>query len=141
MTFATWNEYVITYKKDKETNDAVKAAEQKIAAFKDKQKDGAKGVLARMQGASETGLISSCFQSWFTIMDENKKADFMMQQVNAKAAKMGDFNDRNKKGAMSATAKVAYLHDIQFMLWAFTVMERENKEDRGKRKKKKKKKK
>merc|ERR1712113_1307228 len=56
-----------------------------------------------------------------------------MQQMNAKAAKMGDFNDRNKKGAMSATAKVAYLHDIQFMLWAFTFVKREVKVERARR--------
>merc|ERR1711920_201676 len=68
-----------------------------------------------------------------TIMDETKKADFMMTQMNQKAAKMGDFNDRNKKGAMSASAKSAYLLDIQFMLWAFTVMKREIKVERAKR--------
>merc|ERR1712226_166850 len=86
-----------------------------------------------MQGASETGLISGCFQAWFEIMDTTKKEDFLQHQMQQKSAQMGDFNDRNKKGAMSATAKVAYLHDIQFMLWAFTVMKREIKVERARR--------
>merc|ERR1712151_519495 len=118
MTFATWNDFVVQYKKDKEMNDAVKSSEQKVKAMMAKQKDGASSVLTRMQGASETGLLTTCFQGWFEIMDTNKKQEYMQHVMEQKAAKMGDFNARNKKGAMSATAKVAYLHDIQFMLWA-----------------------
>merc|ERR1719188_628179 len=66
-------------------------------------------------------------------MDEAKKQEYIQQAMNAKAARFGEFNDRNKKGAMSASQKVAYLHDIQFMLWAFTVMKREIKVERAKR--------
>jgi len=57
MVFSTWCDFVVQYKKDKEMNDAVKAAEQKVKAFMNKQNEGAKSVLTRMQGASETGLM------------------------------------------------------------------------------------
>merc|ERR1711920_1200672 len=133
MTFATWNDFVKQYQKDKEMNDAVKAAEQKVKGFMAKQKEGASSVLTRMQGASETGLISSTFQGWFEIVDTAKKQEHINNIMQQKAAQMGDFNSRNKKGAMTATAKVAYLQDIQFLLWAFTVFKREIKVERARR--------
>merc|ERR1712050_115510 len=77
MVFQAWNEFIIQYKKDKEMNDAVKAAEKKIQGFMAKQKDGAKSVLARMQGASETGLISSCFGGWKEALEESKKEQYV----------------------------------------------------------------
>merc|ERR1719356_483662 len=57
----------------------------------------------------------------------------MQHMMEQKASQMGDFNGRNKAGAMSASAKVAMLHDIQFMLWAFTFVKREVKVERARR--------
>lgn len=133
MVFATWQEYIATYKKDKEMNDAVKAAEQQVKAFMAKQKDGATSVLSRMQGASEGGLIASSFKGWAEVLQDAQKQEHINQMMNSKASQLGDFNSRNKAGAMNATQKVAYLQDIQFMLWAFTVIKREIKVERAKR--------
>merc|ERR1712217_19363 len=93
MVFQAWNEFIIQYKKDKEMNDAVKAAEQKMAGFMAKQKDGAKSVLARMQGASETGLKSSCFNGWKEICDEAKKQQYIDDMMSKKASQFGSFKD------------------------------------------------
>jgi len=133
MVFAAWQDYVVQYKKDKEMNDAVKASEQQVKAFMAKQKSGAAGVLQRMQGASESGLISNAFQGWATLLQEAKAQEEMSNRMAQKAGKIGDFNSRNKAGAMNATQKVAYLQDLQFLLWAFTVMKREIKVERAKR--------
>merc|ERR1712151_81368 len=133
MAFQAWNEYIIQYKKDKELNDAVKAAEQKIQVFMAKQKDGAKSVLARMQGATETGLISSCFGGWKEALEERKKEQYVNDMMSQKAAQFGSFNQRNKMGAMSATEKVAYLQDLQMQLFFFTFWKRDIKVERAKR--------
>jgi len=133
MVFQAWNEFIIQYKKDKEMNDAVKEAEKKIQGFMAKQKDGAKSVLARMQGASETGLISSCFQGWNEVVEESKKEKYVEDMMAQKASKLGSFNSRNKMSAMSATEKVAYLQDLQLLQFCYTIIKREVKVEKAKR--------
>merc|ERR1719265_3119387 len=52
-----WKSWLIEYKKDKETEDAVKAAEQKVEAFMKGKSEGAKGIIDKMNSATDSGLV------------------------------------------------------------------------------------
>merc|ERR1712224_933832 len=64
LCWQSWGAYVEDYKKNKEMEDAVKAAEQQLADFTKKKSEEAKGVLNRMSGATESGLVASAYNAW-----------------------------------------------------------------------------
>merc|ERR1739848_945278 len=49
-----WKGWLIEYKKNKESEDAVKAAEAKVAEFMKSKKDGATGVIEKMNAATDS---------------------------------------------------------------------------------------
>merc|ERR1711972_303126 len=82
MYFTGWVQFMAEYRKNREFEDAVKAEEKKIAEFMKQQNEGAKSVLNRMAGASETGLISQCFEGWVDVYLEQKQVNEFQEQIN-----------------------------------------------------------
>merc|ERR1719460_3573796 len=64
LCWQAWDSFLQEYKKNKEFEDAVKRSEQQLADFTKKKSEEAKGVLNRMSGASDSGLIMQCMQGW-----------------------------------------------------------------------------
>merc|ERR1712205_187809 len=52
-----WKSWLVEYKKNKESEDAVKAQEAKVAEFMKNKSDGAKSVIDKMNSATDSGLV------------------------------------------------------------------------------------
>merc|ERR1719161_901454 len=106
-----WKSWLIEYKKDKETEDAVKAAEQKVEAFMKGKSEGAKGIIDKMNSATDSGLIEHVVSSWCQFYKEEMKSLEMQRLLDENAAKFASFNDRNKAGAKTAGQKATEVRD------------------------------
>ena len=100
-----WKDWLKEYKKNKESEDAVKAAEAKVAAFMKSKKDGASGIIDKMNAATDSGLVEHVISTWIQFHKDEKKAAEMEAMLNGANAKFGSFSERNKAGAMSAGQK------------------------------------
>merc|ERR1712185_600720 len=100
-----WKSWLVEYKKNKEAEDAVKAAEQKVADFMKSKSEGAKGVIDRMNAATDSGLVEHVISTWVQYWRDLKKAEEMEAILNGANSKFGAFSERNKAGAMSAGQK------------------------------------
>merc|ERR1711959_284958 len=97
-----WKKWLEEYKKNKESEDAVKAAEQKVAEFMKSKSEGAKGIIDRMNSATDSGLVEHVMSTWVQYEKDKKKAAEMEALLNGANAKFGSFGERNKGSAMSA---------------------------------------
>merc|ERR1719454_1686782 len=111
MCFHEWVSFHQEYMKDKELNDAVKAEEAKIAAFKKKHSENAKGLLNNMHAATNTGLCHEVFSAWCEWWKDEKALAEMSELMAAGEGKLGAFGARNKKGAKNACER-AHEHNI-----------------------------
>merc|ERR1711904_721082 len=125
-----WKSWLVEYKKNKESEDAVKAAEAKVAAFMKGKSEGAKGIIDRMNSATDSGLVEHVISTWVQYRKEEKKAQEMEAMLNGANAKFGSFSERNKAGAMSAGQKATAVKEYGLLnhslcLWSeFCKVER-----------------
>merc|ERR1719428_981470 len=67
-----WKSWLVEYKKNKESEDAVKAAEQKVAEFMKQKSEGAKGIIDRMNAATDSGLVEHVISTWVAYWNDKK---------------------------------------------------------------------
>merc|ERR1719161_1954630 len=67
LIWQSWVAWLVEYKKDKELEDQVKAAEKQVQEYLKSKSDEAKGVLDRMSSGSDSGLIAMMMQYWIQI--------------------------------------------------------------------------
>jgi hypothetical protein len=106
-----WKKWLEEYKKNKESEDAVKDAEAKVAAFMKQKSEGAKGIIDRMNSATDSGLVEHVISTWVQYYKDIKKAEEMEALINGNAAKFASFGARNKQGAMSAGEKATAIKE------------------------------
>merc|ERR1712224_466046 len=94
-----WKSWLVEYKKNKESEDAVRAQEQKVADFMKSKSEGAKGVIDRMNAATDSGLVEHVISTWVQYFKDMKKAEEMEAMLNGANSKFSAFGERNKKGA------------------------------------------
>jgi hypothetical protein len=125
-----WKSWLVEYKKNKDAEDAVKAAEQKVADFMKSKSEGAKGIIDRMNAATDSGLVEHVISTWVQYWNDLKKAEEMEAILNGANSKFGAFSERNKAGAMSAGQKATMVKEYgllihSMLLWTeFTKVER-----------------
>merc|ERR1719247_2546116 len=125
-----WKGWLVDYKKNKESEDAVKAAEAKVAAFMKSKKDGASSIIDKMNAATDSGLVEHVISTWIQFHKDEKKAAEMEAMLNGANAKFGSFSERNKAGAMSAGQKATAVKEYGLLnhsmcLWSeFCKVER-----------------
>merc|ERR1719160_108084 len=100
-----WKSWLVEYKKNKESEDAVKAQEAKVAEFMKNKSDGAKSVIDKMNSATDSGLVEHVISTWVQYRKDMKKAEELEAMLNGENAKFASFAARNKNGAMSAGQK------------------------------------
>merc|ERR1712193_191862 len=117
-----WKGWLADYKKNKDTEDAIKAQEAKVAEFMKNKSDGAKSVIDKMNSATDSGLVEHVISTWVQYYKDLKKAEEMEAMLAANNDKFASFSSRNKQGAMSAGQKATaikeyglYIHS--FLLW------------------------
>merc|ERR1711977_104311 len=116
-----WKGWLIEYKKNKEAEDAVKAAEQKVADFMKNKSEGAKGIIDRMNSATDSGLVEHVMSTWVQFRKDELKAAEMEALINGANNKFGYFSEKNKMGAMSAGQKATYVRDYGLMIHAILL--------------------
>merc|ERR1719171_665594 len=116
-----WKSWLVEYKKNKDEEDAVKAAEQKMEEFMKSKKDGAKSIIDKMNTASDSGLQEHVMSTWAQYFKEEQKAAEMEALMEANAAKFSKFNERNKAGAQSAGSKATQVRDYGLLNHAFIL--------------------
>merc|ERR1712078_697094 len=125
-----WKSWLAEYKLNKDQEDAVKAAEQKVAEFMKSKSEGAKGVIDRMNAATDSGLVEHVISTWVQYWNDKKKAEEMEAILNGANAKFSAFGERNKAGAMSAGQKATAVKEYGLLnhslcLWSeFCKVER-----------------
>jgi len=133
MCWSSWVSFVEDYKKNKEMNDAVKVAEQRLAQFKEKQNSSAKSVLNKMSQASGSALIQSCFAEWKEIYEDEKRMAAMSEHMGAQNSKFGSFAVKNKGTAMHEMLRMQLLGDHYSILACFAPWKRDTKVERMRR--------
>eukprot|EP00418_Pyrodinium_bahamense_P099618 CAMPEP_0179037460 /NCGR_PEP_ID=MMETSP0796-20121207/14141_1 /TAXON_ID=73915 /ORGANISM="Pyrodinium bahamense, Strain pbaha01" /LENGTH=424 /DNA_ID=CAMNT_0020733771 /DNA_START=1 /DNA_END=1273 /DNA_ORIENTATION=- len=109
--------------KNKEFEAMVKAQEEKMQEFLKKQSEGAKGVLSRISGSSDTGLLHMTFGAWQDELKSAKKAMEMENVMKQQQARMKTLNDHMKSSA-NDSAQRANEQEMEnilmavFMNWA-----------------------
>jgi len=111
-----WKSWLIEYKQNKDAEDAVKAAEQKVAEFMKNKSDGAKSVIDRMNAATDSGLTEHVISTWVQYFKDLKKAEEMEALLNGANSKFGAFSERNKQGAMSAGQKATAVKEYGLLI-------------------------
>merc|ERR1712061_392831 len=84
MCFNAFVTFHQDYQKNKELEDKVKEAEDKISNFLKNKNDGAKKVLQNISAGSDTGLVHTCFQAWTEMYNEAVK-EAELQQLMEKS--------------------------------------------------------
>lgn len=114
MCFHEWLGWHREYLKNKEEEDAVKLEEQRIKDFMKSHSENAKGLLNNMHAATTTGLIHEVFQAWCEFWKDEKQVNAYAEMMNAHGGKMGEFGNRNKKGAQSVMQR-AHEHGLTML--------------------------
>merc|ERR1712078_70686 len=106
-----WKTWLVEYKKNKDQEDAIKDAEAKVAAFMKTKSEGAKGVIDRMNAATDSGLVEHVISTWVQYYKDLKKAEEMEAMLSANNDRFASFSSRNKQGAMSAGQKATAIKE------------------------------
>jgi hypothetical protein len=96
IMFKEWTKFMDMGKKDKELNQQAKAIEAKLKSFQDKAKDGAKSVMSKMGGGTDTSLLQMCMGAWWEEVKHSKKAAEVEGKLNSADSKFSMIRDRNK---------------------------------------------
>jgi len=110
-----WINFRLEYMKDKEANDAVKAAEAKVNQFMKGHKENAKALLDKMSAGTNTGLCHEVMEAWVTLYVEDKKARELEDILNSANSKFGEFGERNANNAKTVMER-ARLHLEEMVL-------------------------
>merc|ERR1719440_2471126 len=87
-----------------------------------KQKsEGAKGVIDKMNAATDSGLQEHVISTWVQYYKDQKKAEEMEAILNGANSKFGSFSERNKAGAMSAGEKATAVKEYGLVIHALLL--------------------
>jgi len=109
MCLKAWINFRLDYLKDKEANDAVKAAEAKVNAFMKGHQENAKALLDKMSAGTDSGLVNTVISAWVQQYVEDKKQRELEDILNSQSSKFAQFSDRNSSSAKSVMER-ARLH-------------------------------
>merc|ERR1712110_995559 len=94
MVLQAWVQYHADYQKNKELEDQVRAAELAVQEHLKKKKDEAKGVLDRMSGATDSGLLANIIKYWTQYLKEEKEDRKMQDLLSGNASKFSSMASR-----------------------------------------------
>jgi len=121
LCVSSWVTWLADYKKDKETEDAVKAQEQQFQEYLAKKKEGAKAVLDKMNSATDSGLVEHVISTWCQAYKDNIEAKKMEEIMAANEAKFGALNGRQKDNAKGVMGRVNEQMELNCLLRHFSM--------------------
>jgi hypothetical protein len=133
MTWQAWIQFSADYKKNKDHEDAVKAKEKQVEQFMKTKKDGARGVLDRMTGANETGIMYTYLTEWYKYHQDEKKTAEFKKMMAENSDKFASFSVRNSNNAMGTMTRASDLQDAMVLVTCFAPWKKETKVERIRR--------
>jgi len=130
LVIGSWKEWLADYKKNKDMEDAVKAQEQAMEEYLKKKKNEAKGVLDRMNSATDSGLVEHVMSTWCQKYREDREAAKMEALMAENEAKFGALNGRQKDNAKGVMGRVNEQMDLNLMLRHFCMWATDTKLER-----------
>eukprot|EP00403_Amphidinium_massartii_P029532 CAMPEP_0178403576 /NCGR_PEP_ID=MMETSP0689_2-20121128/17440_1 /TAXON_ID=160604 /ORGANISM="Amphidinium massartii, Strain CS-259" /LENGTH=571 /DNA_ID=CAMNT_0020024535 /DNA_START=35 /DNA_END=1750 /DNA_ORIENTATION=- len=115
MALNAWTAFHGEVLRDKETEKAVKEAEERLQGFLKGKNDNAKNLLNNMASSTDSGLIQEVFQAWLSEYLEAKKERDLEQVINGSSSKFASFGLRNKESGKSL-AERAQMYQDHFLL-------------------------
>eukprot|EP00747_Dinoflagellata_sp_TGD_P163974 gnl/TRDRNA2_/TRDRNA2_183279_c0_seq1.p1 gnl/TRDRNA2_/TRDRNA2_183279_c0~~gnl/TRDRNA2_/TRDRNA2_183279_c0_seq1.p1 ORF type:complete len:543 (-),score=152.58 gnl/TRDRNA2_/TRDRNA2_183279_c0_seq1:128-1756(-) len=106
LVFDAWLQFRKDYLANFEMEEALKAAEGKVAAFMKSQSEGAKKVLGNMSAGSDSALMQMCLKGWYDYYQEKAQAAAFQDALGGANSKLAGFSSRNKDSAMSAMQRL-----------------------------------
>jgi len=130
VVYTSWVQWLADYKKNKDTEDAVKKQEQAMAAYLAKKKDEAKGVLDRMNASTDSGLVEHVMSTWAQKFKDDIEARKMELIMAENEAKFGALNGRQKDNAKGVMGRVNEQMALNLMLRHFSYWAMDTKLER-----------
>merc|ERR1712224_238113 len=121
VVIGSWKDFIADYKKNKEMEDAVKQQEQQIQEFLAKKKEEAKGVLDRMNSATDSGLVEHVISTWVQMFKDDKEAAKMDELMNGGNDRFAALNGRQKDNAKGVMSRVNEQMELNCMLRHFSA--------------------
>merc|ERR1719502_1979683 len=118
LCFTSWVAMQAELLADKEIDALAKKAEQQYKDFMAKKRAEAGGVMDRMSGASDTGLMHLVIAEWLNVLNEEKEARRMDEIMAANEAKFKSLNMKQKGGAKSVASR-CHQQEEENMLMVF----------------------
>lgn len=119
LMLEAWIKFHEDYAKNKEFEDEVRSKEAAFKAHMDAKKDEAKAVMDRMQGASDTGLMSLMMSNWVQYYKDEKKSRELEYQLQQSTDKFKSLNGRQKAGASNMQNRVNEQMSANLMMRCF----------------------
>lgn len=121
-----WISHSQEYKKEQETEDAVKETEARLKAHLAARKDDARRVLDRLATSSESGLLSTVIQYWLNFIAEEKSAEALHAKLAAAKSNIAGLYSRHGSAVHGVTTRVTSQLNLNlimqvFMLWRLEV--------------------
>lgn len=133
LAWQGWKQYLEEFKNDTELSKTLREKENAVAAFRRKQKEGAKCVLTNMTNSNNLTFQHNVFTAWWDFVKERKEKERVEHALNAKSSKLSNFQSKNKAAGMSASEKTAFLQDLQLVIYAMCQWKKDSKVSRIRR--------
>jgi len=118
MCFQGWVAAQAELLADKEIDALAAKAEQQYKDFMAKKSGEAKGVLDRMSGASDSGLLHNILKAWCDFIKEVKEERRMEELINGNDAKFKSLARNQSKNAKSVASR-CHQQEEENMIMAF----------------------
>eukprot|EP00930_Biecheleria_cincta_P061450 TRINITY_DN4701_c0_g1_i1.p1 TRINITY_DN4701_c0_g1~~TRINITY_DN4701_c0_g1_i1.p1 ORF type:complete len:371 (+),score=84.76 TRINITY_DN4701_c0_g1_i1:558-1670(+) len=128
--FQCWINFVEEYKKDKEFEDSVKAAEQKMMTINQQKKDDAKAFLDKMYQNTSSGLLQAAFMGWVSYATGGKKVRDLEDTLNGGGGRMASLQAKQSICATGVQSRVNHQMDLNLLFRIVVAWQTETKTNR-----------
>jgi len=120
MVMQAWVQALEEIRREKAIDEEAKAKEEEIKEFLAKKKDETRGVLDRMQGSSDTGLLTGLMVSWVSYFKEEQASRAMEEAMAGANGRFASLNGGQKENAMGVQERTNEQIAMNCMLRAFS---------------------
>mmetsp|Transcript_62692 Transcript_62692/g.104252 ORF Transcript_62692/g.104252 Transcript_62692/m.104252 type:complete len:527 (-) Transcript_62692:192-1772(-) len=125
-----WTQALEETKKDRLLDDAVRAQEEQIAEFLKNKSEQAKGVLARVSGGTDTGVMKNCLSAWIELYKQEKQEKEMEQMIHGQNERFKSLNLKQRGNAKSVASKANRMEEENMLMVFFQSWNMDTKMER-----------
>lgn len=114
-----WAGEVKLLAREKEFEDQVEAAKERIDRLKEERKSNTKSMLDKMARDIDSGLLYQCLSSWQQFVQEEKRGNEMAESLCAMDNRLRDMHGWHKSQAETVTERASDQMDLLLLLSIF----------------------